>query len=61
MDAPSAGTYQSLALRIMMQRISMTVKRGMSATDRVSVIDEVHAYFVKNERLVAADLQSIFG
>jgi hypothetical protein len=64
-DSPSSFTYQFLALRILMQRVSLIALRAKvgiaSAADRNSVIDEVHAFFVKNERLLAVDLKSIFG
>lgn len=64
-DSPSSYTYQFLALRILMQRISLSALRakvGMaSAADRNAVIDEVYAFFVKNERLLDVELKSIFG
>jgi len=60
-DSPENGTYQFLALRILMQRVTLKHKFGMSDAERAQLLDEVHAFFVKNERLVGPDLQSIFG
>lgn len=58
-EHPDRYAYHFLALRILMQRIAR--KAPVSATDRDSAIDEVYAFFIKNEKLVAADLQAIFG
>ena len=60
-DSPESGTYQFLALRILMQRVTLKHKFGMSPAERGELLDEIHAFFVKNERLVGPDLQSIFG
>jgi hypothetical protein len=64
-DSPSSYTFKFLALRILMQRISLGALRAKvekaSAADRNVLIDEVYAFFVKNERLLDVDLKSIFG
>lgn len=64
-DSPSSYTFQFLALRILMQRISLTALKAKigkaAAADRNAVIDEVYAFFVKNERLLDVDIKSIFG
>jgi hypothetical protein len=58
-EHPAAHSYQFLALKILMQRIA---RRGpMSPAERAAAIDAVYAFFVKNERLVGADLDAIFG
>lgn len=58
-EHPDRYAYHFLALKILMQRIAR--KTPDSATERATAIDEVYAFFVKNEKLVAADVQAIFG
>ncbi len=58
-ERPDAHAYHFLALKIMMQRISR--RPPTSAAEREAAIDEVYVFFIKNERLVAADVQAIFG
>ncbi|WP_084126308.1 hypothetical protein [Demequina sp. NBRC 110054] len=58
-DDPGAHAYQALALKIMMQRIARSAPK--TPAERDAAIGEVHGFFVKNERLAAADLQTIFG
>ena len=64
-DSPSSYKFTFLALRILMQRISLGALRAKvekaTTADRNVVIDEVYAFFVKNERLLAVDIKSIFG
>ncbi|MBN9327408.1 MAG: hypothetical protein J0I87_10920 [Cellulomonas sp.] len=58
-EHPEAHTYSFLALRILMQRIARNSPLAPAA--RAAAFEEVQALFTKNERLVAADIQSIFG
>lgn len=58
-DHPEAHAYQFLALKIMMQRIAR--RPPATAAERAAAIDEVYGFFTKNERLIAADVQAIFG
>lgn len=58
-ERPDAHAYQFLALKIMLQRIARRPPTTPAEVDAAA--DEVYAFFVKNERLVAADIQTIFG
>lgn len=58
-EHPDAHAYHFLALKILMQRIAR--KPPATPVERDAAIDEVYAFLVKNERLVAADVQAIFG
>lgn len=58
-EHPDAYAYQFLALKIMLQRIAR--RPPMTPADVDAAADEIYAFFVKNERLVAADIQTIFG
>lgn len=53
---PEAYTYDFLALKILMQRI---VRLG--APDVEAAVDEIYSVFHKHERLMAKDIQVIFG
>jgi hypothetical protein len=58
-DDPGHFTITLLALRILLQRLTRHLP--LSPTDRRAAIDAVYACFVKNERLMSADIKSIFG
>jgi hypothetical protein len=57
-DDPRRFTFSFLALRILMQRMSMRARAG---AEREAAIDEVYAFFQKNEKLIAADITAVFG
>lgn len=58
-EHPEAHAYSFLALKILMQRVARSASAGPAA--RAAALDEVYAFFTKNERLVAADIHDIFG
>lgn len=58
-EHPEAHAYSFLALKILMQRIARSAPATPAA--REAAIDEVYAFFTKNERLVAAEIRAIFG
>jgi hypothetical protein len=58
-DDPGHYVITFLALRILLKRLTRNLP--LSPADRNAAIDEVHACFVKNERLMSADIASIFG
>lgn len=58
-EHPDAYAYHFLALKILMQRIARRPPTDKAARDAAA--DEVFAFFIKNERLVAADIETIFG
>ncbi len=58
-DDPGRFAFSFLALRILMQRIAR--RAPMSPAERRAAIDEVYACFLKNERLIAADVAAVFG
>lgn len=58
-DDPNRYSFSFLAVRILMQRIAR--KSPMSQAERTAAVEEVHACFQKNERLMAADITAVFG
>lgn len=58
-DDPRRFTFSFLALRILMQRMAMRVPQ--TGPERDASIDEVYAFFQKNEKLIAADISAVFG
>lgn len=60
-EHPDRYTYNFLALKILMSRVARKAGPGMAGADRDSAIDEVHALFQKHERLMGADIATIFG
>ena len=60
-ENPGRYSYNMLALRVMMQRISLKVRLGMTVNERRDVLSEVQSFFAKNERMLQDDIRSIFG
>lgn len=58
-EHPDRYAYSFLALKILMQRISR--KAPATPAERDAAIDEVYAFFTRNEPLVTADIKAIFG
>jgi hypothetical protein len=53
--------WQTLALKIMMMRITGMVKNDPSPATLQKAIDEIYAFFEKNMKIAQPDLQSLFG
>lgn len=60
-DHPDRHEYSFLGLKILMQRIALQARKGMSPAERTAAIDEVVAFFAKQERLLGDDIASIFS
>jgi hypothetical protein len=59
-EHPESHTYDFLALKILLGRISRSYG-SMSPKDRERAIDEVFALFQKHERLMSKDIATIFS
>jgi hypothetical protein len=59
-DQPEQQSYDFLALRILMQRISLR-RSSMTNDVRIATIDEVYGFFEKNEKLIGNDIAMLFG
>ena len=52
--------WQMLALKIMMMRITNTIKSDNSSATSGRSVDEIHAFFEKNLKFAQDDLRFIF-
>ena len=55
-EHPHRHTYSYLALKILMHRVALESLGDLQAT-----LDEIYAFFKKNERLMQDDIAAIFG
>ena len=53
--------FQLLAAKIMMNRIILSTKNDPSPLNINKCVSEVHAFFVKNEKIAQNDIKQIFG
>ncbi len=60
-DHPDRYEFAFLGLKILMQRVALQAKKGMSPAERTAAIDEVVSFFQKQERLLTADIDNIFA
>lgn len=60
-DDPGAHTYKLLPLRILMQRIAIRQKRGMSPEERKKAIDDLYNFFDANARIAEDEAAALFA
>jgi len=60
-ENPGRYPYSMLALKILMQRVALKIRSGLTEAERRDVLAEVQSFFAKNERLLQDDIKSIFG
>jgi hypothetical protein len=53
--------WQTLALKIMMTRISANVSKDGSPKSVEVAANEIYSFFVKNQKIAGPDLAAIFG
>ncbi|MCE1188161.1 MAG: hypothetical protein LWX56_03390 [Ignavibacteria bacterium] len=53
--------FSSLATKIFMGRVTLSVKSDPSVENVQKKIKEVHEYFLKNEKTLQNDIHKIFG
>jgi hypothetical protein len=60
-EQPDVHGCHFLALKILMQRVALRARHGMTTDERDAVIDEVCGFFEKNQSLLSHDIATLFG